>query len=228
MKTETLPAVKETPEQRRERAQRIFVRLKRAYPDARCELNFSNPLELIIAAILSAQSTDKRVNQVTPALFRKYRTAGDWAAVPQEQLEKEIRSTGFFRNKARAIRALARELVEKHDGKVPENFDALVNLPGVGRKTANLVMVSAFGKPGIIVDTHCSRVAQRLGLTRNTDATKIEEDLAQLIPRRHWGQFSHCMVFHGRYCCKARRPECERCPVTEECPSFGRYGKKAS
>jgi len=211
--------IRESLEEKKKRAGRIFRKLKKAYPDARCELDFSNPLELIIAAILSAQSTDRRVNMVTPALFRKYRTAEDWAAVPQEQLEQEIKSTGFFRNKARAIRNLARALVEEHGGRVPEDFDALVRLPGVGRKTANLVMVSAFGKPGIIVDTHCGRVARRLGLTAHTDPEKIEADLAALIPRRDWGQFSHCMVFHGRYCCKARRPECARCPVAEECPS---------
>ena len=218
MKTGTLHP-RESPEERRHRARRIFRKLQAAYPDARCELDFSNPLELLIAAILSAQSTDRRVNMVTPALFSKYRTAADWARVPQEQLEGEIKSTGFFRNKARAIRALVRELVEKHGGGVPEDFEALVALPGVGRKTANLVMVSAFGKPGIIVDTHCSRVAQRLGFTRNTDPEKIEQDLGTLIPRKDWGRFSHCMVFHGRYCCKARRPECDRCPVADGCPS---------
>lgn len=198
----------------------ILEALRRAYPNARCELHFSNPLELAVAAILSAQCTDQRVNQITPELFRKYRTAADWAAAPPEVLEREIRSTGFFRNKARSIRALAHTLVEKFDGRVPDDLDTLVTLPGIGRKTANLLLASAFHKPGIIVDTHCRRVAQRLGLVSSDDPDEIEMELKALLPEEVWSVFSHSMVFHGRYCCFARRPACLKCPVSQLCPSF--------
>ncbi len=205
--------------QLKERARRIARKLRRAYPDARCELNFNNPLELLIAAILSAQCTDERVNRVTPELFRKYRSAADWAGVPQAVLENEIRSTGFFRNKARNIIALTRRLAEDFGGRVPDDFETLVSLPGIGRKTANLMMAVAFHKPGLVVDTHCRRVARRLQLTDNNDPARIEEDLKALIPRTSWGSFSHTMVFHGRYCCTARKPACRKCPVREDCPS---------
>lgn len=203
----------------RQRARLIMRRLEKEYPDARCELNFSNPLELAIAAILSAQCTDERVNRITPELFRKYRTAEDWARAPQATLEREIRATGFYRNKARSIRAFAAELVRRYDGKVPDDLDALTELPGIGRKTANLLMVSAFGKPGIIVDTHFKRVTRRLGLTKQEDPDKIEMDLRALIPMKDWGRWSHLIVFHGRRCCYARNPECDRCPVQDLCPS---------
>lgn len=204
------------------RAAEILKRLRKAYPDARCELNFSNSLELAIAAILSAQCTDKRVNEITPALFKKYRSARDWAEAPQEVLEKEIRSTGFFRNKAKNIRALCAELEAKYCGQVPEDFETLVGLPGIGRKTANLLMVSAFGKPGIIVDTHFRRLSQRLGFTDSDDPDRIEEDLKQIVPEKDWGAWSHAMVFHGRRCCFARKPNCGGCPINDLCPSFGR------
>ena len=183
---------------------------------------FSNPLELAVAAILSAQCTDKRVNLVTPALFRKYRTAADWAKTPQDVLESEIRSTGFFRNKAKNIRALCTELEKNHGGRIPDDLDVLITLPGIGRKTANLLIATAYGKPGIIVDTHFRRLSQRLGLTKNDDPDKIEFDLKALLPEKDWSDFSHCMVFHGRRCCFARKPNCPGCPVKDLCPSAGK------
>lgn len=204
------------------RIAQVLMRLRNAYPDAGCELIFSNPLELAIAAILSAQCTDKRVNLVTPALFKKYRTATDWAKTPQEVLETEIRSTGFFRNKAKNIRALCAELVKSHDGKIPDELDVLITLPGIGRKTANLLIATAYGKPGIIVDTHFKRLSTRLGFTDNEDPDKIEFDVKALLPEKDWSDFSHCMVFHGRRCCFARKPNCSGCPVKHLCPSAGK------
>lgn len=195
----------------------ILERLRQAYPKACCELAFSNPLELAIAAILSAQCTDARVNQVTPALFRKYRTAADWANIPQGILEEEIRSTGFFRNKAANIRALGKALVSKFNGEIPRDLETLITLPGIGRKTANVLLVNAFDLPGITVDTHCKRISQRLGLTQNEDPEKIEMDLKALLPETQWATWSHCAVFHGRYCCYARKPNCLQCPVWEFC-----------
>ena len=197
----------------------VVERLQQMYPDAHCELDHGNVLELAIGAILSAQCTDKRVNLVTPALFKKYRTAAAWAAVPQETLEQEIRSTGFFRNKAKSIRGLCAELVAKHGGKVPCDFETLVELPGIGRKTANLLMGTGFGKPGLVVDTHCKRVAFRLGLTKETDPDKVEFDLRPLVPEAEWTRFSHGMVFHGRYGCHARKPACAECALRDICPS---------
>ena len=206
----------------RKRAAKVLQGLRAAYPDAGCELVFSNPLELAVAAILSAQCTDKRVNLVTPALFRKYRTAADWAKTPQDVLESEIRSTGFFRNKAKNIRALCTELEKNHGGRIPDDLDVLITLPGIGRKTANLLIATAYGKPGIIVDTHFRRLSQRLGLTKNDDPDKIEFDLKALLPEKDWSDFSHCMVFHGRRCCFARKPNCPGCPVKDLCPSAGK------
>ena len=206
----------------KKRVAQVLVCLRNAYPDAECELIFSNPLELAVAAILSAQCTDKRVNLVTPALFKKYRTAADWAKTPQEVLETEIRSTGFFRNKAKNIRALCAELEKKHGGKIPDNLDVLITLPGIGRKTANLLIATAYGKPGIIVDTHFKRLSNRLGFTDNEDPDRIEFDLKALLPEKDWSDFSHCMVFHGRRCCFARKPNCPECPVKDLCPSRGK------
>lgn len=202
------------------RAAAILRRLKKMHPDARCELNFSTPLELAVAAILSAQCTDKRVNMVTPGLFRTYRSAADWAAVPQETLEREIHSTGFFRNKAKSIRSLGRAVDEQYGGMLPDDFDALCKLPGIGRKTANLIMVSGFGRPGIVVDTHAKRVSARLGLTGEKNPDRIERDLKELLPEKDWGAWSHALVFHGRYCCAARNPACDRCQLTEYCPYY--------
>ena len=204
------------------RCAQVFKGLRAAYPDAGCELNFSGSLELAIAAILSAQCTDKRVNLVTPTLFKKYRTAEDWANTPQQVLEAEIRSTGFFRNKAKNIRALCSELVKNHGGEIPNDFDVLITLPGIGRKTANLLMATAFDRPGIIVDTHFKRLSNRLGFTDHEDPDKIEFDLKALLPQKDWSAFSHCMVFHGRRCCFARKPNCFTCPVKRLCPSAGK------
>ncbi len=201
------------------RAGKILRALRRTYPQARCELIYENPLQLAIACILSAQCTDKRVNQVTPALFARYRTAADWAAIPPPVLEEAIHSTGFYRNKAKNIIGFCQQLVEHFDGHVPNDFDALVKLPGIGRKTANVIMVSAFDTPGIVVDTHMIRLSNRLGLTRQRDPVKIEFELREILPRPHWGHFSHAIVFHGRRCCTARKPDCARCEVRRWCPS---------
>lgn len=207
------------------RAQDIFKELKKMHPDAACELTFSAPLELAVAAILSAQCTDKRVNALTPELFKRYRSARDWAEADLETLEQDIHSTGFFRNKAKNIKALGAALENDHGGELPDDFDALCRLPGIGRKTANLLMVSAFGQPGMIVDTHAKRVSGRLGLTTHTDPDRIERDLRALLPEKRWGEWSHLLVFHGRYCCKARAPECDACRLTRLCPFFRNKGK---
>ena len=205
------------------RAADILRRLRVAYPDAGCELqHWQTPLELAVAAILSAQCTDKRVNLVTPALFKKYRAAADWVATPQATLEAEIRSTGFFRNKARNIRALAAVLVEKFGGELPRDLDTLIGLPGIGRKTANLLIATVFGQPGIIVDTHFKRLSQRLTFTKNDDPDKIEFDLKAILPEEDWTDWSHGMVFHGRRCCYARKPDCPGCPIATLCPSCGK------
>ncbi|MCX7818270.1 MAG: endonuclease III [Kiritimatiellae bacterium] len=203
-----------------QRAAKVLARLKAAYPDAGCELrHWRTPFELAVAAILSAQCTDERVNRLTPTLFRAHPTPADWAALSQEQLEAEIRPTGFFRNKARNIRELAKVVVERYGGQLPSDFDTLVQLPGIGRKTANLIVATAFGGQGIIVDTHCARVSRRLGFVDDDDPVRIEFRLRELIPPTEWSVFSHCMVIHGRRCCTARRPACERCPVADLCPS---------
>ncbi len=215
----SIPHPTADPETKR-RARTVLRRLRKRYPDLRCELNYSTPLELTVAAILSAQCTDRRVNQVTPALFRKYRSARDWADTPQSTLESEIHSTGFFRNKARNIRALARELADRFDGELPSDFDTLVGLPGIGRKTANLIVSTVFGQPGLVVDTHFSRLSNRLGFSTHTDPVKIEFDLRAVVLRRDWTDWSHAMVLHGRYGCKARKPDCDHCPLPDLCPWF--------
>ena len=202
----------------KKRALRILHGLRVMYPDAECELIHASPFELAVAAILSAQCTDRRVNQVTPALFKKYRRVEDWAATPQSVLEKEVHSTGFFRNKAANIRALAKEVLGRFGGVLPQDLETLITLPGIGRKTANVLLISAFGKPGITVDTHCKRVCKRLGFTESDNPGRIEDELKNLISPKHWAFWSHGIVFHGRYCCKARRPECERCKIAKDCP----------
>lgn len=218
---------RETRQQQQARAKTILRRLRKTYPDAKCELNWSTPLELAAATILSAQCTDKRVNLVTPALFRKYRTARAWAATPQEILEQEIRSTGFFRNKAKNIRGLMARLDADFAGQLPDDFDTLVSLPGIGRKTANLLVATVFDQPGLVVDTHFIRLSNRLGFVKHeTDATKIERALQRIVPERDWIGWSHAMVFHGRRCCFARKPECTRCPVADLCPAAGKAGAK--
>lgn len=194
--------------------------LKAMHPQARCELIHSNPLELLVATILSAQCTDERVNRVTPALFKKYPAARNYAEAPLEALEADIRSTGFFRNKAKMIRSCGHEILTRFGGKVPDTMEDLVSLPGIGRKTANVVLGNAFGVPGITVDTHVLRVSQRLGLTDNIAPEKVELDLMKIVPKQHWVDFSHLLIFHGRYLCKARRPECERCALSGVCKYF--------
>jgi len=205
---------------RKQRAEALIEAFGKVYPEAHCELDFSNPLELLVATILSAQCTDKRVNMVTPALFKKYRTARAYAEAPQEVLEKEIQSTGFFRSKAKSLRGMAADLVAKHGGKVPSTMEALTALRGVGRKTANVVLGNAFGlNEGVVVDTHVMRLSLRLGLTRHAEPEKIEQDLMKLIPRDQWTIFSHWLIWHGRRRCQARKPDCDGCEVQHLCPS---------
>ncbi|HOE00587.1 MAG TPA: endonuclease III [Kiritimatiellia bacterium] len=206
--------------QKQRRARTILRKLRQTYPDAKCELDWSTPIELTVATILSAQCTDRRVNMVTPALFKKYRTACDWAATPAATLEDEIRSTGFFRNKTKNIRALMARLDQEFGGQLPDDFETLVKLPGIGRKTANLLVATVFGKPGLVVDTHFIRLSNRLGFVKNeTDAVKIEYALQKIVPSAEWTNWSHVMVFHGRRCCYARKPECARCPIQAQCPA---------
>lgn len=206
-----------TPQQRH--AAKIVRALRRDYPDATCALVHDGPLQLLIATILSAQCTDERVNMVTKDLFRQYPTAADLAALPLARLEQLIQSTGFFRNKAKSIQACCRELTEHYDGNVPRDMDRLVQLPGVGRKTANVVMGTAFGDAtGVVVDTHVTRISRRLGMTQETTAEKIERDLMEQLPRKEWIAFSHRVIQHGRQVCNARRPRCETCGLGSVCP----------
>ena len=205
--------------QKQRRARTILRKLRQTYPDAKCELDWSTPIELTVATILSAQCTDRRVNMVTPALFKKYRTARDWAATPAATLEEEIRSTGFFRNKTKNIRALMARLDQEFGGQLPDDFETLVKLPGIGRKTANMLVATVFGKPGLVVDTHFIRLSNRLGFVKNeTDAVKIEYALQKIVPEKEWAPWSHVMVFHGRRCCYARKPDCPQCPIAALCP----------
>jgi endonuclease-3 len=204
------------------RAAAIVRRLGKAYPDATCALNFRSPLELLVATILSAQCTDERVNVVTRELFEKHRTAADYAAADPGELENDIRCTGFYRNKARAIRECCRLLIERFGGRVPGRMEDLVQLPGIGRKTANVVLGTAMGLPtGVVVDTHVRRLAARMGLTRQTDPDKIEQDLMKLVPKSGWIAFGHRMIQHGRRVCTARNPACEQCCLNEVCPKIG-------
>ena len=203
-----------------EHASEIFRRLKKAYPDAHCELDHETPLQLLMATILSAQCTDKRVNMVTPLLFETFPTAAALADAPQERLEEIIKSTGFFRNKAKSLIGLGRALVERHGGDIPDSMDALVKLPGVGRKTANVILGNAFRKnEGVVVDTHVGRLSLRLGLTKQTDPVKVEQDLMPLFPREEWAMLAHVLIFHGRRVCDARVPKCEICVLNDICPS---------
>jgi endonuclease-3 len=199
----------------------IVERLRQAYPDATCSLHFSNPLELLVATILSAQCTDKRVNEVTPAVFAKYRTAADYAAADRGELEELIRTTGFFRNKTTSIIKLGTALVERFDGEVPHTLAELVTLPGFGRKTANVVLGNAFGVPGLTIDTHFGRLARRWQWTDETDPVKVEFAVAELIPKKEWTILSHRVIWHGRRMCHARKPACGVCPLARLCPSYG-------
>ena len=219
MNTSTRTPRRTTTQTEKPRVRRILALLAREYPEPRCALNFTNPLELLVATVLSAQCTDVRVNQVTADLFSKYQTAADYADSPPGQLEADIRSTGFYRNKARSIRGLCAALIAGHDGEVPGTLDELVKLPGVGRKTANLVLAEAFGVPGVVVDTHVARLSQRLHLTTKTDPVKIEQDLMKTLPCDQWNSFCLRLIQHGRATCKARRPDCHACALLSCCPT---------
>ena len=203
------------------RARRVNRELARLYPDARIELNFTSPLELLVAAILAAQSTDRRTNEVTRDLFARYRTAADYAAAGRAELETAVRPTGYFRAKANTLINLGQALCDQFGGEVPGTMDELVSLPGVGRKTASMVLGDAFGQPGLTVDTHVARLARRLGWTSRTDAAKIEADIAALLPRKDWTAACHRLIWHGRRVCHARRPACGACGIARLCPSFG-------
>lgn len=210
----------EPPTDKKQHTKQIIRLLKKAYPDAHCALNHSNALELLIATILSAQCTDERVNIVTAQLFRKYRTAEDYARADRAELERDIHSTGFFRNKAKSIQGAAQIIAEQYSGRVPETMEELLALPGVARKTANVVLGNAFNiASGVVVDTHVSRLSQRLGLTENQIPEKIEQDLTALVPKKDWVIFSHLLISHGRAICKARNPQCAECLLEKLCPS---------
>ncbi len=211
---------KETHDQRIQRTRKLIAQFKKLYPGARTALEFENPFQLLISTILSAQCTDARVNMVTPGLFSKYPNANAFAEASPPEIEQEIRSTGFFRSKAKSIIGASKELVEKHGGEVPAEMEALTELPGVGRKTANCVLGGGFGiQSGIVVDTHVQRLAGRLGLSKETMPEKIEADLMELVPKKDWYQFSNLLILHGRAVCNARKPDCAKCKVRTFCPS---------
>ena len=212
-------AVKVDKKQAAERVKKIWPILKKTYPEAKIALNFKNPLELLIATILSAQCTDARVNIVTKDLFKKYKSARDWEKTGIEQIENDIKSTGFFRNKAKNIKGACTKINEQFKGKVPGTMEELLTLPGVGRKTANCVLGDAFGIPGITCDTHVIRLSRRLELSENSDPVKLEFDLAEIVPKKNWTIFSHLIIFHGRNICIARKPKCPECPIAQYCPS---------
>jgi endonuclease III len=215
-------ASRESAEAKKRRARRILRILAKTYPEARCALAFANPLELLVATILSAQCTDIRVNQVTPALFRKYRTAADYARAKPGELERDIRSTGFFNSKARSLRRAGAAIAAEHGGRVPDTMEKLLELPGVGRKTANVVLGNAFGREeGFVVDTHVGRLARRMSLTRERDPLRVEQDLSELVPRGRRTMAAHYLIFHGRRVCQARKPACESCAVLPLCPRVG-------
>lgn len=213
----------------RERAKKVFEALRAEYPDAKCSLDHRTPLELMVATILSAQCTDERVNIVTKSLFKKYKTPEDYVKRPATELEKDIQTCGFYRAKTKNIRGACQKLIDEHGGKVPDTLDALVKLPGVGRKTANVILGTAYDTPGVVVDTHCGRISRRLGFTKHTDPVKVEQDLMKIWEREHWSLFSHLFVYHGRACCTARSPACSRCPLRQWCPfPDTREGQKVS
>lgn len=209
---------RETKTDRAARAVQIVDRLFAAHPDAHCALDYADAFQLLCATILSAQCTDKMVNTVTPALFRRYPTPADLARAEDSELHELIRSTGFYKNKTKSLRGMAAAVTERHDGEIPATLAELVKLPGVGRKTANVILGNAFGIPGLVVDTHVGRIARRLGLTKLNDAVKVEKELAALVKRENWTQFSHAMIFHGRRVCIARNPKCEECTLRSLCP----------
>ncbi|MBC8469958.1 MAG: endonuclease III [Planctomycetes bacterium] len=202
-----------------ERIRKIFPILRKTYPEAKIALKHSNPLELLVSTILSAQCTDVRVNMVTKTLFKKYTSAKDWAKADVKEIESDIKSTGFFRNKAANIKGACTKVIEEFDGKIPGTMDEILTLPGVGRKTANCVLGNAFGVPGVVCDTHVIRLSRRLGLSPNSDPVKLEFDLAEIVPRKNWLLFSDLLIFHGRSICKARKPDCVNCPIAKYCPA---------
>ena len=202
-----------------DRVGKIFPILRKEYPKAKIALKFVNPLELLISTILSAQCTDVRVNMVTKVLFKKYTSAKDWAKADLKQIESDIKSTGFFRNKAVNIKGACTKITEQFGGKIPGTMEELLTLPGVGRKTANVVLGNAFGIPGVVCDTHVIRLSRRLGLSTNKDAVKLEFDLAEIVPKKNWTLFSDLLIFHGRNICKARKPDCGNCPIVKYCPA---------
>ena len=215
--------MKESFEKKQERVKKLIKAFEKTYPDVHCELNFANPLELMVATILSAQCTDKRVNIVTKALFKNFRTASDYARAGLPELEEAIRSTGFYRNKAKNIQAACRKLVERHGGSVPRTMEALTGLDGVGRKTANVILGTAFDvNEGVVVDTHVTRLSGRLKLSTHQQPEKIEQDLMKLVPGKYWALWSHWLIWHGRRRCSARKPDCPNCEVKDLCPSAGR------
>jgi endonuclease III len=212
---------RESAAARAERARRIAERLQEVYPDATCELDFTNPWQLLVATILSAQCTDKMVNQVTPALFEQFPDPASLARAPQRKVERLIRKTGFYSQKAKSIRSCAQHVTERFGGEVPRSMDDLVSLQGVGRKTASVVLGTAFGQPAVFVDTHVKRLTYRLGLTRSTDPLQIEQDIRRLLPAEEWTAFCHRLIHHGRRVCFARNPQCEACPLADLCPQIG-------
>jgi endonuclease-3 len=202
----------------KERIPKIISILKKVHPDAKCQLNFKTPFELVISTILSAQCTDAKVNEITPSLFKKYKNAKGFATAPTNKLEQDIRPTGFYKNKTKSIQNCCRNLIEQHGGKVPEDMDALVKLPGIGRKTANAIRVHAFGKQGIVVDTHMLRVSERLGFTKGKNADKVEQQLNEMVPKNQWSVFSNVINMHGRRVCTAKKPRCSTCQIRQLCP----------
>jgi endonuclease-3 len=219
---------RESTDTKAARVKKIIAGLEKTYPDAHCELDHSNPLELLIATILSAQCTDKRVNMVTPFLFKKYHSAADYANSSMPELQQEIKTTGFFRNKAKSIKTACQAIVEKHSGEVPRTMDELTALGGVGRKTANVVLGNAFNvNVGVVVDTHVGRLSRRLGLTREESAEAVEENLMKLVPQEKWTLFSHLLIWHGRRRCFARNPDCANCEIMNLCPRIGVVGARA-
>ncbi|GMV94149.1 MAG: endonuclease III [Candidatus Hydrogenedentota bacterium] len=213
-----MAAIKKTVSAQKERALEVVQRLEAEYPDATCSLDYTNPVQLMVSTILAAQCTDERVNIVTKSLFKQYKNAKEFANAPEGELEEAVRTCGFYRQKAKSIREACRDLVEKHGGKVPGSMEELIKLRGVGRKTANVLMAECFEPVGVIVDTHCKRLSNRLGFTTKSDPDKIEQDIMKLLPREHWRMYSHCMVFHGRAVCNARSPRCSQCVVRDLCP----------
>jgi len=218
---------KESFKNKKLRTSKIIKGLEKTYPDAHCELDYKNSLELLVATILSAQCTDKRVNMVTPHLFRQCKTVEDYVRLPQDELEAMIRSTGFFRNKAKNIRACAQAMLDRHDGEIPETMEDLHKLPGIGRKTANVILGNAFNKnEGVVVDTHVQRITGRLKLSVQGTPEKIEQDLMKLVPVEKWCLFSHLLIWHGRRRCDARKPDCDNCEISRNCPTKGKHGQK--